>query len=207
MNFISKNKVYFLFGIAFAVILLLLVKLRCGDGKNVRNDTISVKTDTVFVQSKKDTVYIPQLVTVYYPKEKIVSYPDPYPVYQKEKVDTTAILKDFFAVRVYSDTAHAQYGQVIINDTVSQNKIVKRGLSYNFEMPVVTQQITLRAKPRTIVFVGAAAYGNQQSLLYGSEVNLSLKNKQDKIFSLKGLLNKDGNVYYGFGVSIPIKLR
>lgn len=213
MKFIKQYKDLISFAIIVMLIILLFAKLRCGDGgKQKGNDTISdiiVETFEPLQGGDIRSNLVPD--TVYYPKpypvivEKEVK--EFYPVYYPKHIDTTAILKDYYSAKIYADTVGTKYGDIVVNDTISKNSVQGRSLYYDFQIPTVTRQITIREPKRTIMYAGAGVWGSDVSLLYGTEVNLSLKNKQDKIFSLKGMLDRQGNVVYGFGVSVPIRLK
>jgi hypothetical protein len=207
MKFIKKNQLIITTVIACLTVIFLFSKLGCVGGTRPTKDTISIRVDTILVPVQGEKILVPQPYAVYYPRTVEVEKEVPITVYIPEKVDTIEILNEYFAARLYSDTLATKYGNVVVNDTIAENRIKGRSLNYDFGLPVVTRQITLREEKRTVAFVGAGIWGNQSSLLYGTEVNLSLKNKQDKIFSLKGMLDRHGNVVYGFGVSVPIRLK
>jgi hypothetical protein len=205
----TKNETYFKWSvILIGIILLFLLFRRCGDGggSNPPSDTISKKTDTIYLHSKTDTFYTPQVVkveTVYIPKYKT----DTLETFEYLPVDTTEILKDYLSTRYYQDSLPVQYGKVYINDTITQNKIVSRGVRTNLNIPTVKETITLREKKRLVGYVGFGAMGSEQSFIEQTEVTLGLKTKNDKIYSLESALSRQGTVLIGGKILIPIRLN
>ena len=68
-------------------------------------------------------------------------------------VDTNQILKDYFAKRTYTRTHTDTSLTIIINDTISENKIGAWSLSYKINRP--TQISTYKPVKKNIVFIGA----------------------------------------------------
>lgn len=203
----SQRVSIFKWGVILIIAIILFMMWRgCrgeGGGKT-GPDTIKVKIDTVWVQSKSDTFYTPEIVkTKYVPVYKT----DTLESFEFINVDTTAILKDYLATKYYSDSIAVQYGKVYIADTVSQNKIVSRGVKTAFTVPVVKETITIARPPKNIAYLGFEAIGNPQSPLYGVGASLGMKFKNDKYYGLKALMSKEGNPLYGLEFKIPIRLR
>jgi len=138
MKFIKNN-----FGVAiFTIIILILILSRtCNCGK----ETITVKTDTVFVKVKQDTAFIPIIRIKYLPGKapKVFEKWDTLYLELLAEVDTAAILKEFYSFNIYSDTLKNDYGFTIVNDTVSTNKILGRGFKNEFVIPEVTKTVTI----------------------------------------------------------------
>lgn len=97
-----------------------------------------------------------------------------------QPVDTAAILQDYFARVFYRDTLQTQYGNLVVEDTISQNRIQARRWLTNFSIPTVTKTVTLSQPPRNQLYVGFSGLMGQYSI--GAEVNLSLKTKKDQQF-------------------------
>lgn len=197
----------FKYGVILIIAVLLFMMWRgCrneGSGKTVP-DTLSVKVDTIWVRSKTDTFYQPAVVkTKYVPIYKT----DTLETFEVQKVDTTKILRDYLATRYYQDSISVQYGKVYIDDTVSRNKIVSRGVKTAFNVPVVKETVTISRPPKNIAYLGFEAIGNPQTPLYGVGASLGMKFKNDKYYGLKALMSKEGNPLYGFEFKIPIRLR
>ncbi len=206
MNFLNNNFKWI--AILAAIILFIFLWKGCFD-KPKSVDSPKVKTDTVYVKSKIDTQYIPKTDTVFYPKKEylpgsVVTKEVEVPIY----IDTATSLKEYYAVREYADTQYTQYGRVIIADKISTNKIISRYFSAEFSVPEVTTTITTPRKKKNLLFVNAGLWGNQQSPLWGVETGLSFQTKKnDRVYSVNGMLNRSGDVLYNFRISIPIKTK
>lgn len=199
---------YFTLAIMLIVVMLIFRRCGCGGGnRNQHSDTISVKHDTVFVQSKSDTHYIPQpFKVVKYVTIKETSH-DTLEVFNLEHVDSLKILADYLATRYYFDSIAFKYGKVYVRDTVTQNRIIGRGVRSDFSVPVITNTITLREKKRTVLYLGAEGFGNEKTLVYGIGVNAGLEFKNRKYWGVSYILTKDGAAQYGLRFMIPIRFR
>lgn len=169
--------------VAGVIFLLLLRKCEGGNGQGV-----TIKHDTVLVEQKKDTQYIPEPFAVYLkgkqlPAERIFdTLYLPELVSDSECVAYYNQLKDYFSRQyLYTDTVRNKYGYMAINDTVTQNKIAGRGTSMNFTVPEITHTITLTQPKRNQVYIGANLLGSAKDPLRGYNVNLSFKTKQDRM--------------------------
>ena len=104
-----------------------------------------------------------------------------------EEVDTAAILKDFYATRIYKDTVQIDsVGYAYITDSITQNKIKSREFKATYTLPVVTKTttITLPPTPRTQLYVGAEAVGNAGYPIHYFGATTVLKTKQDAMYTL-----------------------
>jgi hypothetical protein len=189
------------------IALLLFLKLDCDGGKGSGSDTLSVKIDTVYVSVKKDTQYIPRIDKVIYSQNVPVPIHDTIEIFDFHNVDTAKILSGFFAKRVYSDTQYIEYGSVIINDTVTQNRISRRELIINQNVPTITKEIVLRQPKKAIAYVGFIAAGNEHTPVYGVGASFGVKFKNDKYLGASYILTQDGNPLYAVDFKFPIKIR
>ena len=176
-----------------------------GGGKT---DTISVKSDTVWMIAQGDTTYIPQPYsvtntnTVY----RTVYKTDTLEILEVLPTDTAAIVERFYQKVFYSDTQNIKYGKVIIDDTVYKNRIASRRVVTDIKIPEVTNTVTLKKK-KNIVYVGISAMGSMESPLYAVGGDLSLKTKTDRMYSVGAYTTKDGKIYYAAGYKAPIRFR
>lgn len=191
-----------------AIGLFLLFWQGCFDKKQKDAATI-IKTDTVYVHHKRGTQYIPKVDTIFYPKKVYL----PGSIVTKEItiphfIDTAQSLREYYSVKEYSDTQYVQYGRVIISDKISTNKIISRLFETDFSIPEVTTTTIVPRKKRNLLFINAGIWGNQQSPLWGIETGLSFQTKKnDRVYSINGMLNKSGDVLYNFRIQIPLKTR
>lgn len=191
-------------------IILLLDKCRgsiFGGIFGSKTDTLSVKVDTVWVIERGDTMYIPvpQKITntIYKPLYKT----DTLEITEVLPTDTAAILARFYQKVFYSDTQSiADYGKLIISDTVYRNRIVSRRLQTDFRIPNTNTTVTVEKK-RNVVYMGANLVGTPINPIYAVGGDLSLKTKDDKIYSVGAFSTKSGAIYYQAGFRAPIRLR
>lgn len=139
MKFLKNN-----FGITiFAAITLVIILSRSCDrcGKVIER----VKIDTVYKTVKQDTAYIPIVRNVYLPGKAPKAFEkwDTLYIPGLTEVDTVAILQDYYSFNIYSDTLSNDYGFVLVNDTISRNKILGRGFRSEFLIPEITKTITI----------------------------------------------------------------
>lgn len=91
--------------------------------------------------------------------------------------DTAAIFKDYYSVKHYSDTFNFKYGKTIINETVTQNKIETRSVSYDYLIPIETKTTRVTPKPLNRFYAGF-------DLGYVLGVNLMLETKSGNLYGL-----------------------
>ena len=191
---------------ALAIVVLLFIFFRgCGKGSSgkVTADTIRIKQDTFWREQKKDTQYIPKIISVSYPKPVYII--DSFPVPEFMKVDTAAILKDYYATRHYSDTQQVSNGHIIIADDVSRNMITKRKLTTDFSIPEITKTVTITQPKKNVGYIGIEAFGNKNTLFYGTGASLGMKFKNDRYFEIKAAIINGGKPVYGVGGKLPLK--
>lgn len=163
--------------IPFLLIVIIIQSLFLFQKPKTITETIVV-TDTTYVQVPKETIK-------YVPKREVVEVP----VYIEEDIDTLSILRDYYSKYFYSDTVTiSTYGNVVIQDTVTQNSISFREVIPNITIPVVTTTITnnIYATPTFHYFIGLEAgldllapkiyIQDKKGRLYGAGVNLYDKN-------------------------------
>ncbi|HRP30430.1 MAG TPA: hypothetical protein PKV73_00995 [Agriterribacter sp.] len=207
---LTRNETYFKYSvILIGIIVVFLLFRKCGDGgdsNQQNNDTINKKVDTLWLPSKKDTFYTPEVVkieTVYVPYYKT----DTLETFEYLPIDSAEILKDYLSTRYYNDSVKTEYGIVTIVDTITQNKIKSRGVKTSFNIPIVKETITVREKKKNIAYVGFGAMGSEQSFLEQTEITVGFKTKNDKLYSVEAALSRSGNVLIGGKILIPIRLN
>lgn len=173
--------------LALAAIIIALLR-GCFDHNCPK--VISVKIDTVNTIIKHDTFYKPVPYAVYL-KGKPIPYEKWDTLYLPEEIpDSECItyykqLQDYYSRNyLYKDSIKTKYGNIYIDDTVTQNIIAGRGVKTDLTIPEITKTITLIQPEKNEMYFGAGLLGNRNTILKGYEINLSLKNKQDKIFGI-----------------------
>lgn len=161
--------------ILFAVIWLQRSCLKCPAPQEVKSDTVRI--------SVHDTARIDRPVPY-----EVVKEGKPYPVevidtvfdMVREHIDTFAIVQDYFVQRKYSDTARTKYGNMIVSNTVTQNKLFSQAILTNFSIPEVHSVIAAPLKNQ--FFVGFNVGSNGSTLGFGPSV--LLRTKTEAIYGL-----------------------
>lgn len=121
------------------------------------------------------------------------------------KIDTAAVIQDYFTKRTYEDTVRiAGMGYVAIHDEIAANRIVVRRTSGHFTYPKITVTTTINNPPKLTnkVFVGFQV----MAPVIGAGGQLTLLTKQDAMYQVGGGLTPYGP-YGSFSMSWKIKLR
>jgi len=192
--------------IVIAILAFMYAKsCNCGRTQPVTQDTIRVKTLVIHDTIKQDTHYIPLVRKVIVP---LISHDTLYkPSLPPEPINKDRVISDYYTVKYYKDTVKNKYGDIVIEDTVIENKLSGQGVKTNFIFPTTFKTYTIEAKPRTVLLFGVGMIGNQVSPLYGTEATLDLKTKSDKIYEVGAILLRGGDLYYKISTKIPIRLR
>ncbi|WP_286984208.1 hypothetical protein [Haliea sp.] len=166
MSWKESNRIFiFLLGVAGGFFLVD----KCSAPTVITNTEIEYKWDTIQTE-----------VSHYVPK------PVPYPVEVvrwdtfKTSVDTAFILKDYFSKIFYRDSIVQDSVSIIIEDTVTRNRIVSRYLNYTLRYPtkIVTNEVYV---PKNEYFYGAQLVSGREGFAYiGPE--LSLKTKTNNLY-------------------------
>lgn len=111
-------------------------------------------------------------------------------------VDTQAILRNYFALNIYSQTVSDSLFSAIITDTIQQNRLKGRGFSYKITRPQIVQ-----GKEKFKVFAGlnvGAGKGGFASL----EPQVYMLTKKDHLYGVGyNLIDNSINVKAGWKLS------
>lgn len=208
MGYLKDLKVLLIL-VLLGVILLTQIKGCKTNGKP--GDTL-IDIDTVFHEVKVEVPkYVPKWRTQIHEVEVQVDAP-------KEPVDTTAILKDYFAKYQtidtlnlpYPDSAKKSFGYGIVTDVISKNTIIERSVIWNYQIPTVTKTITIYPTPVNQVYIGVSSGFNKKNFVDNVSGGFILKTKTDKIYQASiGLGNRGGAVvpFVGAGMYWKIRLK
>ena len=179
------------------LVVIILLMRQC-DGKKPVIKTIVETKETV----KWDTIKIPEITYVPKWKTKIVRVTDTIP----NDIDTMEILKDYYAKYFYTDTLDIDsIGNIVINDTITQNKIFARKPKVNIQIPTITKEIVItKVISEREFYYGVGLQGSTDQLNYlGGEFLYRTKKKNAYGVSLG--INQDfspiigGKVYWKIG--------
>ena len=113
--------------IAALVVALLLQRACSSDNDVVTKTTITkeIKWDTI---TNTTPVYIPKWHTR--TEVNIDTFTTP--------IDTLAILKDYYIIYNYTDTIGTDSIKIVVNDSITKNKILSRIVDYKVMYPTIT---------------------------------------------------------------------
>lgn len=170
-----------------------------------------IEIDTVYKEVK---VEVPKYVPKWRTKIEEVEVQVEAPV---KPVDTTEILKDYFAKYKTIDTlrlnypdSNAAFGYGVVTDVISRNQIIERSVSWDYRIPVITKTITIYPKPVNQVYIGVSSGLNKENFVDNVAGGLIWKTKRDRIYQASiGLANHGGAIapFIGGGIYWKIKLK
>jgi hypothetical protein len=153
---------------AFSLLILFLLHRSCT--KNEPRVPVSVH-DTIIVHGDSQ-LYLVRDSTI-----------KPVKIYIRDtvpNVDTPAILKDYFASRVYLDTIKARDITAVIEDSISDNRIA--GHKVLVENKRDTHLITPLPKPKNKVFIGGFLGYSIKDLSPVAGVSVSFITRKDVLY-------------------------
>jgi hypothetical protein len=155
------------------IIVIIFLRQCSGDGGEITpsEPTIITKVETKYdTITKEVTKYVPKIVT------RIKTEIDTITLTQK--IDTIAILEDYFAKYVYEDFQQLDSLNLTIRDTISQNKILSRKIFYDLIYPTTTVTETKYINQREF-YVGFGLNGTSKQFNYiGGSILYRTRKKQ-----------------------------
>ena len=183
------------------IIVIFLLRECKGESKGAPIEPATI----VKIETKYDTIvetvetYIPEYRT----KVKWKTVHDTIEVHDTVPIDTLSILEDYFATYAYTDTLKKDSVTFVINDTISQNRILSRGINYSLVYPT-TIISTEREINKRELYIGFGLGGDKQQLSYvGSE--LLLRNKKQRIYGIGLGINNSFEPILTFKMSWKVK--
>lgn len=196
----------------FIILFLLITCFLLQDNKPKKEIVIKK------VPSEPELIHdtISQEIPVYLPGELILKDTTIY-VTTIEKVDTSAILRDYLVFNNFSDTLKLSNNQgfVYLNQIVNENKIVDRKFSATIKPKIVRETPPPPPPIRNQVFFGINGAVSKEDWVNSIGLGLILKTKKDHLFQVNlGVANRtvDGTTgelrpYVGGGVYWKVKVK
>lgn len=177
---------------------------KCGSG-NVKPGSAVTIRDTIITPGQLviDTAYVPKPVKVVVRDTIGYSWHDTMFISPGPTNEINRVIHKAY----YSDTVKVSYGSVTITDTITDNRIIGRSVNADISVPTVTKTVTLTQPKRAILYGGLNVSGGPQNYLFSLGADLSLKTKNDRIYSAGVSLTRDNQVLYGIGMKFPIRLK
>jgi hypothetical protein len=189
--------------IGLVIVIFLLRECR-GNKSTTPTEPVTI----VKVETKYDTIvkevksYIPKYVKKIQWKTKTVH--DTIEIHDTVPADTLSIVKDYFSARIYNDTLKEDSVTLIINDTISQNRVISRNIKYSLVYPTTIIQTEREVNKREL-YVGFGIGGDRQQLSFaGGE--LLLRNKKERIYGVGLGINQNFEPILTFKMSWKVKM-
>jgi len=183
-----------------------------GCGSDPGTGGVKVEIDTVYKEVK---VEVPKYVPKW--RTKIEEVEVQVEVEKQLPVDTTEILKDYFAKYKTIDTlrlnypdSNATFGYGVVTDIITRNQIIERSINWDYKIPIITKTITIYPKPVNQVYIGVSSGFNKENFVDNVAGGIIWKTKKDMIYQASlGLANHGGAVapFVGGGIYWKIRLK
>jgi hypothetical protein len=150
---------------------------------------------------------VPVVQTVYKPGKDIIHEVINY-VNIPANVDSLAVVKDYFATRVYKDTLKLEgdLGYITVTDSITKNALAGRLWNSNVNKTTINNTIYLKELPRTQLYIGGSlGMQRPENLTIGG--NLILKDKKDRMYGLGYGVNSQLNSYFQASMLWKISLK
>lgn len=199
MKLFNKIAPYF---VIVALVLVILYQKGCF-GTSKKGDEIEINGKKYeILKHEIDTFYQVKTETKYKKGNDIVHEVEVV----KEipaNVDTASILRDYYARVFYKDTFKLKdtLGFIVINDTISKNRVQSRKFYSSINVPVIKEKIYLKEISNNW-YVGPSLILGSTSSLGG---DLYLKNKKDLLLGFGLGINSNVSPYLRGSVSWKIK--
>lgn len=110
--------------------------------------------------------------------------------------DTLYVLNDYMRIKVYSDTIKKDSNIFVVNDTISQNRIISRGFTANLtEKTIIKREYYASKSTNTLYWGIRGSYSPLNGLeVLSPSLMLSVKNKA--LIGLSVDINKNYNIGY-----------
>lgn len=126
------------------------------------------------------------------------------------------LMQQFLTINHYRDSINLvdkASGNVVatvyLNDSIRSNELWSRDYLYNLSLPVITNTTTITIPPKPVnqLYAGIEFFG-RKGLIDAAGVNLMLKTKRDKVYTLHGGYNNTYRDWYvGLDTKWKIRLR
>ena len=131
-----------------------------------------LKHDTVY--QKKTHIEYRDGVYVYHSDSVYVEIP--------QNIDTGAILKDFYAQNMFVDTFKTEIGNIVLNDTISQNKIKGRTYTATFKYPEI--RTIVKEKPKGAVYMGLGSGINGKGKIQEVSIHMMIQTPRRVMYGI-----------------------
>lgn len=149
------------------------------------------------VETQIDTVTVTKTFQKYIKGDKI-----PFKILDTiyhVKKDTAFIIKEFNTVKAYQDTIRQDSNLFVIQDTISQNKIIGRSFQAKIQEKTIVATNTITPSPKASVYLGIRADLSKDYTKVNQNIILNIKTRQKGLFSI-------GYGMSGYSIGYSLKL-
>lgn len=200
--------------ILIVVLAVAFLLQRCGRDKTddpVKTVTIDGE-DYDVLKEKSDTQYIETVDTFYKPGKTIYITNTIHDTITAD-VDTSLILREFFATNQYKDTTvlDDSMGYIVIDDKISQNKIKDRMVESHIFQRSITNTMIVKEQPKNEFYMGFDTRLDKVTFFNSIGGTATLKTKKDRIYNLGVGISNTGQPqltpYISVGTQWRIKFK
>lgn len=213
--------------LANLILITALFSKGCTGCNNPCNGDTTIKYDTVYIPVKTPEVSQKTKEVAFSDHGKVTKGKAPAPIEPlvNQPADSAkpksayvlyleSISQDYYRRIFYADTLQYPYGKVYLSYSTYRNRVDTLKHHADFDIPQITKTVTIHQPKRTIGYIGWKVSGNAQSPLFSTGLRLSLKNKQEFIYSVGAdyILDSRINAYnqdkllLTIGADLPIRL-
>jgi hypothetical protein len=197
----TTKKIFPYIIIAILAVIIFYQK-GCSD-KKTPGSTVNIGgTDYEVLKHEIDTFYQTDTQEFYRKGKDIVSIVEVVKEIPAD-IDTLSILRDYYARVFYKDTFKLKdsLGYIVINDTITTNRIYSRGFASYINVPTIRETLYLKELKNTLFFGPAIQLGKTPS--FGGD--LHLKTKKDLLLGFGLGLNLNTSAYFRGSIGWKIK--
>jgi hypothetical protein len=189
--------------IIIAILAVIIFYQKGCSGKKTPGSTVNIGgTDYEVLKHEIDTFYQIDTQRFYRKGKDIVKIVEVVKEIPAD-IDTLNILKDYYARVFYKDTFKLKdsLGYIVINDTITTNRIFARGFTSYVNIPTIRETIYLKELENTLFFGPAIQLGKIPS--FGGD--LHLKTKKDMLLGFGLGFNLNASPYFRGSIGWKIK--
>lgn len=205
LSLIKKNFNYL---IILALVVIIVMQRSCSSTPGSPKETIKIDGKKYEVVKKEtDTIRVEVAHNVY-KQGKDIYHDVPVYVNVPANVDTAAILKEYYAMRVYKDTLKLKdsLGYIAVTDSISKNILLGRTWDAKVNKIQIDNTIYLKEPARNQVYIGGSL-GMQKPSYLTLGGNLILKTKTDHMYGIGAGVNSQLNPYFQGTILWKISLK
>ena len=192
-------------GVIIVLAIIILLMRMCQFTPENKNKIIKIRGKKYEV-IKIDTV-VKTIKKTFYRKGEDIYHDTTIYINVPQDVDTNKILKNYFSLNVYIDSLKLpdSLGSITVTDTISQNKIVNR--KYDTKLNKVEINTYLKELPTNQLYFGPSLGLNRNNGLNNAGIQILLKTKNDRGYSLNVGIGPKKDVVLQGGILWKISLR